>query len=174
MPSNSSHILQPLDVGPFGVLKTTYGERVQRMASAEIKQVDKLDFLEAYSDARKVAYKTDSIKSAFAASGISPLNSERVISKLQARPQTPSPRKRNVGDDEPKAPKSTEDVRKLEAETCSLVQTGAKSPVKLRLQKFARGLEMNIHQRAFMQKETEKKLAFLDRQAKKKKCKQKT
>ncbi|KAM9936706.1 hypothetical protein OXX80_003745 [Metschnikowia pulcherrima] len=168
MPSNSSHILQPLDVGPFGVLKTTYGERVQAMADAEIKQVDKLDFLQAYSDARKAAFKTESIKSAFAASGISPLNSERVISKLQSRPRTPSPRKRNVGDDEPKTPKNTVEVRKLEAETCGVVQTGAKSPVKLRLQKFARGLEINIHQRAFMQKETEKKLAVLDRQAKKK------
>ena len=46
MPAYSSHILQPLDVGVFLVLKRLYGGAVEAWMRSGIYHVDKVDFLE--------------------------------------------------------------------------------------------------------------------------------
>jgi hypothetical protein len=45
MPSHSSHILQPLDVGCFSPLKQAYGGEIRGLANSHIDHTDKKAFL---------------------------------------------------------------------------------------------------------------------------------
>ena len=46
MPPHSSHLLQPLDIGHFAVLKRTYGRLVEDQMRARFNHIDILDFLQ--------------------------------------------------------------------------------------------------------------------------------
>ena len=48
MPSHSSYLLQPLDVGCFAPLKRAYGRLVSDLARVSYNHIDKLDFLTEY------------------------------------------------------------------------------------------------------------------------------
>ena len=48
MPPYSSHLLQPLDVSCFSLLKKAYGKQVESQIRAGISYIDKLDFLTNY------------------------------------------------------------------------------------------------------------------------------
>jgi DDE superfamily endonuclease/Tc5 transposase DNA-binding domain len=91
MPPHSSHLLQPLDVGCFALLKRNYGQGVAELIRTGIDHVDKLDFLTIYNSARSSIFTPLHIQSAFAATGLAPYDPERVICKLQLenRPITP-------------------------------------------------------------------------------------
>ena len=65
MPAHSSHLLQPLDIGCFAVLKRSYGQLVETKMRLGINHIDKLDFLEAYPYARIKAFKPDTIKNSW-------------------------------------------------------------------------------------------------------------
>ena len=82
MPAHSSHLLQPLDVGCFSVLKRSYGHLVEQQMRVNINHIDKLDFLAAFPTARIEAYKLATIQNAFAAAGLVPYNLDRVLSQL--------------------------------------------------------------------------------------------
>jgi hypothetical protein len=58
MPPHSSHLLQPLDVGCFSVLKRSYGKRVETLMSVGVNQIDKQEFLSIYQQARRLYIKT--------------------------------------------------------------------------------------------------------------------
>jgi hypothetical protein len=91
MPAHSSHLLQPLDVACFAVLKRSYGRFVERRSRQGWHHFDKLDFLATFPHAHKEAFKSETIKSGFAASGIVPYNPERVLEKLNIQLKTPTP-----------------------------------------------------------------------------------
>jgi hypothetical protein len=48
MPAHSSHLLQPLDIGCFAVLKCTYSHFVSNLARTSYNHINKLDFLANY------------------------------------------------------------------------------------------------------------------------------
>jgi DDE superfamily endonuclease len=50
---HSSHLLQPLDVGCFAVLKRLYRRQIEGLMRNGVSYIDKPDFLEAYHNARK-------------------------------------------------------------------------------------------------------------------------
>jgi hypothetical protein len=80
MHPHSFHLLQPLDIRCFAVLKRTYGRLIESKMRVGINHVDKLDFLEAYPLARIEAFKSETITNSFAAAGLVPYNPDRVIS----------------------------------------------------------------------------------------------
>lgn len=82
MPAHSSHLLQPLDIGCFAVLKHFYGRLVENQAQMGYNHIDKLDFLAAYPQARAEAFIPETIQNNFAAAGLVPINAERVLSRL--------------------------------------------------------------------------------------------
>ena len=82
MPSYSSHLLQPLDVGCFSPLKQAYSHLVENKAQLGSNHINKLNFLEAYPQAHIEAFKHETIKNSFAASGLVPFRLERVLEKL--------------------------------------------------------------------------------------------
>jgi hypothetical protein len=91
MPAHSSHLLQPLDIGCFAVLKRVYGRLVETKIRLGITYIDKHNSLEAYPHARIEAFKSDTIKNSFGAAGLVPFSPDRVISKLNIYLQTLTP-----------------------------------------------------------------------------------
>ncbi|EKV06856.1 hypothetical protein PDIG_76290 [Penicillium digitatum PHI26] len=90
MPAHSSHLLQPLDIGCFAVLKRSYGQLVEKKMRLGVNHIDKLDFLEAYPVARLEAFKSDTIQNSFTATSLAPLYPDRVLSKLNIQLRTPT------------------------------------------------------------------------------------
>lgn len=88
---HASHLLQPLDVGCFAVLKRAYGCLVDKQMRCGFNHIDKLDFLAAYPSARAEAYKPANIQNSFAATGIVPYSPDRVLSKLNIQLKIPTP-----------------------------------------------------------------------------------
>ena len=82
MPPHSSHLLQPLDVSCFSVLKRLYGQQVKDLIRAGVYYIDKSNFLPAYLTARTESLTSNTICSRFAATGLVPYDPERVLSKL--------------------------------------------------------------------------------------------
>lgn len=92
MLSHASHLLQPLDVGCFAVVKHAYSRFISDLAHRGYNHIDKFDFLDDYEHARLEAFqKPYTIQNSFAASGLVPVNAERVLSKLNISLRTPTP-----------------------------------------------------------------------------------
>ena len=91
MPAHSSHLLQPLDVGCFSLLKRAYGRLIEDKMRLGFNHIDKFDFLEAYPQARTAIFSADNIKSGFSATGLIPLNPDQVLSQLNIQLKTPTP-----------------------------------------------------------------------------------
>lgn len=82
VPPHSSHLLHPLHIGCFAVLKRSYSRLVENQARAGYNHIDKLDFLAAYLQARTETFKPETIQNSFAAAGLVPINADRVLSDL--------------------------------------------------------------------------------------------
>jgi predicted HTH domain antitoxin len=91
MPAHSSHLLQPLDVTVFAVLKRVYGGLVEQRMRLGFNTIQKADFLDAYPAARMEAFKAQNIQSGFRATGIAPFEPDRVIQQLDIQLRTPTP-----------------------------------------------------------------------------------
>ena len=91
MPAHSSHLLQPLDIGCFSVLKRVYSKEIESDIRAGVNSITKLDFLEAYPITRAQSYKAETIKNSFAAAGLVPFNPKTVIETLDIQLKTPTP-----------------------------------------------------------------------------------
>lgn len=72
MPPHLSHLLQPLDVGCFAVLKRAYGKCVEDVIRRGQNHIDKLDFLDAFPTAQIEAFKAETIRNSFSATGLVP------------------------------------------------------------------------------------------------------
>ena len=91
MPPHSSHLLQPLDVGCFGVLKKAYGREIEHLIRCSITHVSKTEFFPAFHAAFQATMTERNIKSAFRGAGLVPFNPESVVSKLDVQLRTPPP-----------------------------------------------------------------------------------
>jgi hypothetical protein len=91
MPPHFSHILQPLDVSCFAVLKRLYGQAVEAQMRVRINHVDKDDFLTLYQEIRPAVFGSGTILSGFRATGIVPFDPDQVLSELHVQIQTPLP-----------------------------------------------------------------------------------
>jgi hypothetical protein len=88
MPSYSSDKLQPLNVACFAPLKEVYGAAVMRSIQNGIYYINKENFLDFYKESWK-ALLSKNICSGFKASGLVPLNRQRVLNKLTIKNITP-------------------------------------------------------------------------------------
>ena len=82
MPAHASHLLQPLDVGCFSILKKAYGELIGEEMRNGVNSIDKDDFLQIYPITRKAAFKASTIQSSFRGAGLVPLDADHVLEKL--------------------------------------------------------------------------------------------
>ncbi|KAL2695218.1 hypothetical protein AAEP93_003971 [Penicillium crustosum] len=132
MPAHPPHLLQPLDMGCFAVLKRSYGRMIETMMRNGINHIDKLDFLEAYPLARIEAFKSEIVKNSFLATGLVPFGPDRVISKHIIRLRTPTPPasqgSESSQDLTPKTPFTEEDLRQQASLLEALLRTRSRSP----------------------------------------------
>ena len=84
LPSHTSHKLQPCDVSVFAPLKAVYRDEVDRLEQGGVNTIGKEHFTSLYSLARKRAFTLKNIKAGFAASGLFPLNLDRVLRSMPA------------------------------------------------------------------------------------------
>jgi hypothetical protein len=82
MPAHTSHLLQPLDVSCFSVLKRVYGQQITELARVYIHHIDTVEFLFVYTRIRRRVFSDQNIKSGFLAPGLIPHDPERVLSQL--------------------------------------------------------------------------------------------
>jgi hypothetical protein len=85
MPPHLSHLLQPLDVGCFSVLKRLYGRLIEGYVRNGLNYIDRLDFLQAFYAVYRGSMSLANIQSSFAATGLVPYDPERVFSKLHTQ-----------------------------------------------------------------------------------------
>jgi len=74
LPAHTTHKLQPLDVGIFGPLATSFSRRCDEVLDQTGQEIPIDDFVKEYMVARAEAFKPETIKKAFANSGLNPLN----------------------------------------------------------------------------------------------------
>jgi hypothetical protein len=91
MPSHSSHLLQPLDVGCFAPLKIAYSRQAENLMRNRITHITKLEFLPCFIRAYNAAITPSNIQGGFRGAGLVPFDPERVISALDVQLRTPSP-----------------------------------------------------------------------------------
>jgi hypothetical protein len=91
MPSHSSHLLQPLDIVCFSVLKRAYSHEIEALIRHHINHITNLEFLPAFKAAFERSYTSANICSAFRGAGLVPLQPDVVLSKLDVQLRTPTP-----------------------------------------------------------------------------------
>jgi hypothetical protein len=91
MPPHSSHLLQPLDVSCFSVLKRSYGKAVEGYMRMGINHINKDDFTVLYQQARTTSFTPTTVLSGFRATRLVPFDLDQVLSRLDIRLRTPSP-----------------------------------------------------------------------------------
>jgi len=85
MPAHALYILQPLDVGCFGLLKKAYGHQIEQLMWMSITYISKLEFLCSFKEAFFASITEKNIQGGFTGAGLVPYDPDRVISKLNMR-----------------------------------------------------------------------------------------
>jgi hypothetical protein len=86
---HSSHLMQPLDVGVFGPLKTAVSSQLAELISTGVSRLQKIEWVEAYIIAREKAFSVENIQSGWRAAGLWPIEPDRILDQLQST--TPPP-----------------------------------------------------------------------------------
>jgi hypothetical protein len=90
MPPHLSHLLQPLNVGCFSLLKRAYSDKINSLAQYSTKKIKKEAFLPAFKAAFKKAITKDNICAGFRGARLVLHNPEAVISRLNIVLRTPT------------------------------------------------------------------------------------
>jgi DDE superfamily endonuclease len=106
MLAHSSHVLQPLDLSIFSLIKSHYRKEIDKIATYDdTGPVKKIRFIQFYDKARQWALTTRNIQSGWRGVGLVPFNPTKVLNSRQVKIgqqtlQTPSKgRKRALPDD---------------------------------------------------------------------------
>jgi hypothetical protein len=90
LPPHTSHITQPLDVAVFGPLKKAMAAECHGLIFTEVARIQKAEWLEAYVKARRKAFSTSNILSAFRGAGLLPFCPSKVLNRFLPSPSTPA------------------------------------------------------------------------------------
>jgi hypothetical protein len=179
MPPHSSHLLQPLDISCFAVLKRSYGRQIEQFMYVGNNHIDKPDFLTAFLAARKESMAIDTVRSGFAGAGLVPYNPERVLSKLNTQLRTPTPPPSTVPTQQGHwAPKTPHDIAQLELQAQAnkgYISHRTKSPptpTDQALDQLVKGCQLAMHSAVLLTEEN-KHLRTANERQKKKKAKRK-
>jgi hypothetical protein len=156
MPSHSSHLLQPLDVGCFAPLKRAYGRQAENLMRNRITHITKLEFLPCFKAAFFDSITESNIQGGFRGAGLVPFNPEAVISKLDVRLRTPTPPLPNEEPWESKTPSNTLEIGSQSTLVKTRIQRHLNSsPTSMveAFEKLAKGAAVVAHKLALAQKE---------------------
>jgi hypothetical protein len=88
MLSHLSHLLQPLNVVSYSLLKRYYGDGISPLARSRIYYINKETFLLAFKVAFKKTFTQENICAGFRGAGLVLYNPDAVLSKLNIRLRT--------------------------------------------------------------------------------------
>lgn len=174
MPAHSSHLLQPLDVGCFSVLKRAYSKQVVEYMRLGINHIDKIEFITAFKTARNEAMIASNIRSGFTATGLVPLNPEQVLCTI-SRPLTPPEMPAAARDIW--VPETPHNVHQLEQQVAAIkgfIQRCSQSPstpTDAALNQLVKGCEMAMHNVVLLAAENERLRTANERQKRKRQLK---
>src|SRR5450432_3835371 len=173
MPSHSSHLLQPLDVGCFAVLKRQYGRQIEGLMRNGVNHIDKHDFLEAYYNARNETMTQANISNSFAATRVLPYDPERVLAKLNTQLRTPTPPPASAIKQGPWAPETPHNTAQLELQSKAIKDylkrrtKSPPSPTEAALNQLVKGCEMAMNSAILLVEENRQLQAINAKQVKK-------
>jgi hypothetical protein len=87
----SSHLLQPLNVVPYSLLKRYYSDRISLLARSRIHHIDKETFLLAFKAAFKKTFILENIRAGFRGAGLALHDPDVMLSKLDVQLRTLTP-----------------------------------------------------------------------------------
>jgi hypothetical protein len=119
MLSHSSHLLQPLNIACFALLKRSYSDGISALARNHIHHINKETFLPAFKATYKHTFTKENTRAGFRGAGLVPFNLDAVLSKLDMRLRTPTPPQRDDAAWEARTPRNTKEV---EAQTTLIQQ----------------------------------------------------
>jgi len=157
MPPHSSHLLQPLDVGCFGPLKTAYGRQIETLMRARINHITKLEFLPAFKEAWKATFTKDNICGGFRGAGLVPFNPEHVISNLDVKIRTPTPP--TASQEAPWSSKTPSNLAEMKCQTelikgrVASLQNTSPTPVNEALDRLIKGTTEVMHTAVLLKEE---------------------
>ena len=175
MPPHSSHLLQPLDVSCFAVLKRSYGRQIEELMRVGYNHINKLDFLSAYTLARTESITADIIYSGFVATGLVPYDPEQVLSKLNTQLRTPSPPPPTSNEQDPWVLETPHNIHELGLQATAIqgfIQrrtAGSTSPTDQAIRQLVKGCQLAMHSAVLLADEN-KKLRTANEQQKKKRA----
>jgi hypothetical protein len=107
--------LQPLDVGVFGPLSTAYSNELNKLLydSLGLVSMTKRLFYPLFKAAYEASFTQKNIEHAFEKAGIWPVNSEKVISKLQTKVKTTQAETEPTTPRTPLTSRSVRNIQKL-------------------------------------------------------------
>lgn len=160
MPSHSSHLLQPLDVGCFGPLKQAYGRQVEDLMRMHITHISKLEFLCAFRTAYFASITEKNIQGGFAGAGLVPYDPQRVLSKLDVRLRTPTPPAALPEIRQPWVSKTPQNAHEAGSQSehirnrISTHQNSSPTSIIAALDQFSKGATAIMHRVALLEAET--------------------
>jgi hypothetical protein len=153
MPSHTSHMLQPLDVGCFGPLKQAYSKKTQSLIRNHIFHIDKSTFIATLYAAYIDAITSHNIQAGFKGSGLHPFDPEVVLSSLDPILLSP-PRPLLQGSWCAKTPKTTQEVDQqatLIKQRLERHQSSSPTPIFEALNQLSKGAQMIATSAALLQ-----------------------
>jgi len=155
LPSHTSHKLQPCDVAVFAPLKVAYREQADRLERGGVNTISKQHFTSLYSPARAIAFTPKNIKAGFAASGLIPLNPDRVLRSMPKPPAEPAlPRadevqvgsgRQDVEPQMPETPATPVSAEALMSLQNLIIQRDAQALDETSKQNLARHIQIFVH-----------------------------
>ncbi|KAJ6437614.1 LOW QUALITY PROTEIN: transposase-like protein [Purpureocillium lavendulum] len=159
MPSHSSHLLQPLDVGCFGPLKQAYGRQIEDLMRTHITHITKLEFLCAFREAFFSSMTEKNIQGGFAGAGLVPYDPRRVLSKLDVQLRTPTPPVTLPGTPQAWVPKTPQNAREATSQSkhiknrISAHQNSSPTSMLAAVDQLEKGTTVIMHQVALLRAE---------------------
>ncbi|KAJ0130623.1 Ankyrin repeat domain-containing protein 50 [Fusarium oxysporum f. sp. albedinis] len=158
-PAHASHLLQPLDIGCFGPLKTAYGREIEHLIRRSIRHISKTEFFPAFVAAFQATMTEKNIRGSFRGADLVPFDPESVISNLDVQLRTPTPPVEEASQAQPWTSKTPMTV--LEAEYQSeylnrrIRRHKSSSPESIlgALKSLAKGTKAIMHENALLRAE---------------------
>ncbi|TVY62375.1 hypothetical protein Focb16_v004072 [Fusarium oxysporum f. sp. cubense] len=159
MPPHSSHLLQPLDVGCFGLLKKAYGREIEHLIRSSITHISKTEFFPAFYAALQATMTEKNIKGGFKGAGLVPFDPESVVSKLDVQLRTPTPAEEEAGQAQPWTSKTPKTIIEAELQSEYLErrirrhQSSSPESILEALKSLSKGTKAVMYEMALMRAE---------------------
>jgi hypothetical protein len=101
LPSHSSHLIQPLDVACFGILKHNYGCKLDVFIKAHITHITKTEFFIAFQEVYCKTMIKKNIQAGFYSTGLVSYEPQAILLKLDVKLRTPTPTRPPSADADP-------------------------------------------------------------------------